>query len=74
MPALSSLTLQVKKVGNTVVLNWPATAGAYLQSTPTLNPAAWAGATDQFSLAGSQAQVTVAPLNGNRYFRLQVMP
>jgi hypothetical protein len=68
------VTLSAQHVGNTMVLSWPSSAGAYLLSTPSLSSPTWALATDQFQLVGSQARVTVTPLTGSKYYRLQLFP
>jgi hypothetical protein len=66
------LTAQV--VGSNLVLSWPASAGAFLMSAPSLSsPTSWALDTDPWQLVGTQAQVTV-PLStaGDKFFRLML--
>jgi hypothetical protein len=63
--------------GSNLQLTWPSGAGAYLMSTPTLNPPAWINdTTDTFQLVnnGNTAQVLVPIGAGARYYRLQVFP
>lgn len=62
------------QVGGNLVLSWPASTGAYLQSSPSLTTPVWTQATDLFRVVGSQSTVTVTPLTGDRYFRLQLFP
>jgi hypothetical protein len=69
------VSLKATKVGNSLVLTWPASTGAYLKSTPSLsNPVTWSDVTAPFSVVGNNAQVTITPLIGNQFYRLEVYP
>jgi hypothetical protein len=68
------VALKSQMVGNSLVLSWPATTGAFLKSTPSLTNPVWTDVTSPFSLVGNQVQVTVAPLVGNQFYRLEVYP
>jgi hypothetical protein len=68
------ITLSAQHVGNSLVLSWSSSIGAYLLSSPSLSPPAWTLATDQFALVGNTAQVTVSPLNSTRFYKLQIYP
>ena len=71
----TQIPLHTQRVGNNQVLSWPVSAGAYLLSSPSLSPSAWALDTvDQFQIVGNQAQVIVTPGGGARFFRLQLFP
>ena len=72
-PALP-ITLKAQKVGNSLVLSWPTSLGAYLKTTPSLSPPTWTDSTAPWHVVGANAQVTVTPLSGNQYFRLQMFP
>jgi uncharacterized repeat protein (TIGR01451 family)/uncharacterized delta-60 repeat protein len=67
------LPLTVSRVGNSLVISWPANAGNYiLESTTDLTPpAVWLPVTDAVpALAGGQMTVVVPIGPGNRFFRL----
>jgi hypothetical protein len=69
------VSLKAQHVGNNLVLTWPASAGAFLKSTPSLSsPAVWSYSTAPFLVVSNQAQVTVSPLQGNQFYRLDVYP
>ncbi len=68
------VTLKVRKVGDSLLLSWPAGAGACLQSTPTLTSPVWTDSTDPFQVVGNEAQVTITPLIGTKFYRLTVYP
>jgi hypothetical protein len=77
MPALPTVTLNAQKVGDTLVLTWPASTGAFLRSTPSLAPpVTWTDVTAQYRLVGNNAQVIIGPLSGGgtQFFRLDVYP
>jgi len=63
-----------KTAGNSLVLTWPASAGAFLRSTPTLLNPVWSYSTSPFLVVSNQAQVTISPLLGNQFYRLDVYP
>jgi hypothetical protein len=71
-----AIKINTRTVGNSLVLTWPASAGAFLRSTPSLlNPAAvWSYSTSPFLVVSNQAQVTVSPLLGNQFYRLDIYP
>jgi hypothetical protein len=77
-PTVSTTRLGItyQMVGGNLVLTWPASAGAFLQTTPSLGaPIPWAyDNTDTFRVVGTNATVTVPPLTGGHYFRLQIFP
>jgi hypothetical protein len=69
------VTIKAQRVGDSLVLNWPASSGAFLRSTPVLgNPSVWAYDTSPFLVVSNQAQVTISPLLGNKFYRLDVYP
>jgi hypothetical protein len=68
------VTIKFQRVGNSLVLNWPASAGAFLRSTPTLLNPVWSYDTSSFLVVSNQAQVTVSPLTDNKFYRLDVYP
>jgi hypothetical protein len=77
IPPIAPVKLQSQVVGNSLVFTWPASAGVYLQNATSLGiPGAWsADTTDTVQLIGGvngTAQVTVTPLAGERFFRLQL--
>lgn len=71
-----SASINAQKVGGNYILSWPAGTGAYLQTSTSLGATAvWTNDNvDTFRVVGNQAQVTVTPGNGNKFFRLQVFP
>jgi len=74
-PTAQPIKFQTQMVGGNLVISWPVSTGAYLQSTSALNPSSWAtDTTDQFQIVGNLAQVTVTPSGGDRFFRLQLFP
>lgn len=55
----------------TLTLSWPTNFAAWkLQESANLAPENWADSPRPASTAGTQKQVTVTPLTGNRFFRL----
>ena len=65
---------QVFTVPSTLTLSWPTNFAAWnLQESPDLTPENWANSPRPVSTVGTQQQVTVSPLTGNRFFRL-VLP
>ncbi len=69
------IPLTATVAGNILILTWPASAGAYLQTSPSLNPPVWVyDNTDTFNVLGSNAQVIVPPSPAGQYFRLQLFP
>jgi hypothetical protein len=68
------VTIKARHVGDSLVLNWPASAGAFLRSTPTLTSPVWSYDTSSFLVVSNQAQVTISPLQGNKFYRLDVYP
>jgi len=66
--------MKSRVVGSTLVLSWPASAGAFLKTTPTLTIPVWSDCTSQFRVVGDEAQVTVTPLTGTQFYRLIIMP
>lgn len=59
---------------STLTLSWPTNFAAWkLQESPDLTPANWANSPRPVNTVGTQKQVTVSPLTGNRFFRL-VLP
>jgi hypothetical protein len=68
--------INTRKVGDNLVLTWPAPSGVFLRSTPSLlNPASvWGYSTSPFLVVSNQAQVTVSPLLGNQFYRLDIYP
>jgi len=74
MPAFPPVTLKAQKVGDSLVLSWPASSGAVLRSTPTLTSPVWTDVTALWQLITNQAVVTVSPLTGVQFYRLDVYP
>jgi hypothetical protein len=68
------LTLSPQKVGDSLVFIWPASAGAVLRSTPSVNPTVWSDVTAPFRVITNQAVVTVSPLTGTQFYRLDIYP
>jgi hypothetical protein len=68
------VTLKSQRAGNSLVLTWPASAGAFLRTTPTLLNPVWSYATSPFLVVSNQAQVIISPLQGNQFYRLDVYP
>jgi hypothetical protein len=63
------------KVGDSLVLTWPASSGAFLKTTSALgSPSVWTLATSPFTVVSNQAHVVVSPLLGNQFYRLEVYP
>ena len=62
-------------VGNSLVLTWPASSGAFLKTTSALgSPSVWTLATSPFTVVSNQAHVVVSPLLGNQFYRLEIYP
>jgi hypothetical protein len=68
------VALNSQLVGNSLVLTWPATTDALLKSTPSLSNPVWTDVTAPFTVTNGQARVTISPLNGNQFYRLEVYP
>jgi hypothetical protein len=69
------VAIAVQRVGNNLVLTWPAASGAYLQSTPTVNPSLWNyDNVDTFRVVGTNSTVTIPPQSAGQYYRLQLFP
>ncbi len=66
--------MKSQKVGDNLVLSWPAAAGGFLKTTPSLSNPVWSDCTAQFRVVGNEAQVTVTPLAGDQFYRLVIMP
>jgi len=63
------------KVGDSLVLTWPASSGAFLKTTSALgSPSVWSLATSPFTVVSNQAHVVVSPLLGNQFYRLEIYP
>jgi hypothetical protein len=60
--------------GNSLVLSWPSSTGAFLKSTPSLTNPVWTDVTAPIKVVGSEIQVTVTSLTGNQFYRLDVYP
>jgi hypothetical protein len=75
-PASSThIAITAKLVGPNLVLSWPASAGAYLQISPSVSPTAWVyDNVHTFRVVGANATVTVPPSLAGDYFRLQLFP
>ena len=74
MPAFPPVTLKAQKIGDSLVFSWPASSGAVLRSTPTLTSPVWTDVTAQWQMITNQAVVTVSPLTGTQFYRLDVYP
>lgn len=70
-----AVKINSQKVGDSLVLTWPASSGAFLKTTPALgNPSVWTLATSPFTVVSNQAHVVVSPLLGNQFYRLEIYP
>jgi hypothetical protein len=68
--------LQVARIGNNAVLNWPyAAAGYALETAPILDANSWSNSTDPLEILSGQNFVTnsLSP-SGSRFFRLRFEP
>lgn len=72
--AAPPVVLQSAHVGNSLVLSWPATTGAYLKSTADLSNTTWSDVTAQVEFVNGLIQVTITPLTGSQFYRLEVYP
>lgn len=72
--SLPSVPIVTQTTGSSLVLTWPAALGAFLQSKSDLSAPAWIYSTATFRVVGSEARVTVTPLPGNQFYRLEVYP
>ena len=71
----TSFKLNSQQLGNSLIFTWPATAGAFFKGTPALgNPSIWTLSTSPFQVISNQATVTVSPLLGNQFYRLEIYP
>ncbi len=73
-PTPPSVTLQSTRVGNNLVLSWPASAGAFLRSSPSLSNPTWSNVNAQIQFVGELIQVTVPFADGALFYRLDVYP
>ena len=64
-----ALGLSITKVGNNVVVSWPASALSVLQSSTSLNPASWGTVTNIPVVVGGNNTVSF-PIGTSKYFRL----
>jgi len=56
---------------NTVVVAWPNPSDGFsLQQNGSVGSGSWAAVTNVSTVVGSEKQIIVAPLAGNRFFRL----
>jgi len=69
-----AVTLTSQKIGNSLVLSWPASTDALLKSTPSLSNPVWTDVTAPLTVTNGQARVTISPLLGNQFYRLEVYP
>jgi len=70
-----AVKINSQKVGDSLVLTWPASSGAFLKTTSALgNPSVWSLATSPFTVVSNQAHVVVSPLLGNQFYRLEIYP
>jgi len=61
--------------GNSLVLSWPSSTGAFLRSSPSLSNPVWTDVTAPMKVVGNNIQVTITPLTGDQYYyRLDVYP
>ncbi len=75
VPLAVPVTLQATPSGASLILSWPASGGAFLKGTPSLAaPITWSDVTAPVQMVGNQIQVTVTPLTGNQFYRLEVYP
>jgi hypothetical protein len=72
--AIPPVSLSALRVGDSLVFSWPSSAGAVLRSTPALNPSVWSDVTAPFQVITNRAVVTVSPLTGTQFYRLDVYP
>jgi len=75
-----NVRLTAQHVGDSLILTWPASVGAFLKATPTVPNTAWSDVTAQFRVVTNQnqlqSQVTVTPISSgaNQFYRLWVYP
>jgi len=68
------VTMKAQQAGDSLVLSWPAASGAVLRSTPSLTNPVWTDSTATFRVVGTEARVTITPLTGTQFLRLDVYP
>ena len=69
------VTLSAQRVGSTLVLSWPASAGAVLRSASSVTPpTSWSDVTAQFQVINNRGTVTVPTSPGTTFYRLDVYP
>ncbi len=73
-PAGGIVGIKVQMVGGNLLLTWPSSTGAFLQTTPSL-PSGWIyDQTHVFRVVGTNSTVTVPPQAADGFFRLQLFP
>jgi len=72
--SLPSVPIVTETSGSNLVLKWPLALGALLQSKSDLTIPAWSYSTATFRVVGNEARVTVSPLIGNQFYRLEIYP
>lgn len=69
--AVPALTVSMPQPG-VIVLSWPTNfADFILQQSPSLGATNWSRVTSPVSVVGTQKQVSLAPLTGRSFFRLE---
>jgi hypothetical protein len=70
-----AVKINSQKIGDSLVLTWPSSSGAFLKTTSALgSPSDWTLATSPFTVVSNQAHVVVSPLMGNQFYRLEIYP
>ena len=69
-------SLQVARIGDSAVLNWPYSAAGFgLETAPILDAASWSNSSDPLEILNGQNFVTNALSSGGcRFFRLRFQP
>ena len=72
---LPAPALQIARVGNNAVINWPYNAAGFnLETTAWLSPSGWTNANDPVEIVTGQNFVTNSLTSGGTFFRLRFQP
>ena len=71
-PTMGLPTLTIQATGNTATISWSSLYANYaLKQSATLDPASWGSNTNTVNQVGGRNQITVSPLTGAMFYRLQ---
>ena len=73
-PSGGIVSIKVQMVGGDLLLTWPSSAGAFLQTSPSLTSGWTYDQTHVFRVVGTNSTVTVPPQGAGSFFRLQQFP